>query len=623
MKRNVRAKKKPVSERLNDFLSKKSNWIFAFSALLSAFIFFKLFDIRVNMAGDDSVYIMSGYKFLKEGSFPTWHSPLYSVFLAIPIALAGVSLPWLKITSAVFLLLSFYFFFRSYNKRINPVILFLTIFIIAINSYIAYYSAFTFSEAFFMFFQSLFFFYIFWFIDQKENKPVHYVLLGLLSVSLYMAKTVGLAGIIAVLLFLGFEKQWKKLFFSFSSFTVFYFIVRFSKKLFWGISGNQFSSQLETLMQKDPYKAALGNEDLRGFLTRLVDNSNLYISKHFFRFLGLRSYDAATIEPVLTVLFYAVILFALVYSFRKNKYIFFSVIYLGVFLGITFLSVQKVWDQDRLIVPAFPFMLMGIMWGLFKLFRFFSNNLLQIFPYAAGVIILFLTMNVTSEKISENKDVLHASLEGNMYYGYNPDWENYLKMCAIAGEQLPDTALVACRKPGMAFIYGKRIYYGISNVPTIAVDSLINENNLLYAVPSDDKAAQKFRRDMICGIFYGVSESEEFTSNKFYFLFQPEEKMETIDEKYFISSSELKNNFSTLFLFSPDNLLERLKNADVDYIISANLRAIPDKKTNRTITTVKRYMRIIIFKHPGAFRKVYEVGQDEKAELYRIIYPGI
>jgi len=307
----------------------------------------------------------------------------------------------------------------------------------------------------------------------------------------------------------------------------------------------------------------------------------------------------------------------------KTSIFFFSIIYLGILLGITFLSVQKVWDQDRLIVPAFPFMLLGIMWGLFKIFRLISNKFLQIFPYAAGVIILFLTMNVTSEKISENKDVLRASLNGNMYYGYNPDWKNYLKMCAVTGEQLPDTALVACRKPGIAFIYGKRIYYGISDVPTMEVDSLVEENNVLYAVPSDDKTAQKFRRDMICGIFYGVPDSEEFEKNKFYFLFQPGEKMETIDEKYIISSLDLKNNFSTLFLFSPDKLLKRLKNADVDYIISANLRAIPDKKTNRTITTVKRYMRIIIFKYPGAFRKVYEVGQDEKAELYRIIYSDI
>jgi hypothetical protein len=623
MKKNKQAKKKSVIERLNEFLYYRSDWIFAFSALLSAFIFFKLFDIRINIAGDDSTYIMSGYKFLKYGEFPTWHSPLYSIFLAIPIAFVGVSLPWLKITSAVFLLLSFYFFFKSYKGNINSVLLFLIVFIVAINFYIAYYASFTFSEAFFMFFQLLFIYYIFKFIDKPGNKLVHYIILGLLSVALYMAKTVGLAGIIAVLLFWGSEKKWKKLFFSFFSFTVFYFLVRIAKNIFWGISGNQFSSQLETLMQKDPYKAALGKEDFWGFFNRLIDNSNLYISKHFFRFLGLRPYDALTIEPVLTILFYGIILFALVYSFRKNKYIFFSIIYLGVFLGITFLSVQKVWDQDRLIVPVFPFMLLGIMYGLFELFRLVPYKFLKIIPYSAGAIILFLTMNVTSEKISENKDVLQASLAGNMYYGYNPDWENYLKMCAVAGEQLPDTALIACRKPGMAFIYGKKIFYGISTVTTTAIDSLVDENSILYAVPADDKTAQKFRREMIYGIFYGVPVSEEFAANKFYFLFESEEKLETIDQKYVINSSELKNSFSTLFLFSPDKLLKRLENSDVDYIISANLRAIPDKKTNRTITTVKRYMQIIRFKYPNVFRKVYEVGQDEKAELYRIIYPDI
>ncbi len=621
MKKKAQPKKKSISESLSSYLSSKGYWIFAVSALLSAFIFFRLFDIRVNLAGDDSTYIMSGYRFLKEGIYPTWHSPLYSVFLAIPIFLAGISLPWLKITSSLFLLLSFYFFFKSYRNRMDPVLLFLTIFIVGINSYIAYYSSFTFSEAFFMFFQALFFYFIFRFIDHPGNKIEQYIYLGLLSVSLYMAKTVGLAGIITLLFYLGLQKEWKKLLFSLSSFAAVYFIVGICKKVIWGVSGNQFSSQLGELMQKDPYNSSLGNEDFVGFINRLIDNSNLYLSKHFFRFVGLRPYETTTIEPVLTIIFYAIILFALIYSFKKNKYIFFSICYLGAFLGITFLSVQKFWDQDRLIIPVFPLMLLGVLWGLDGLSGYFSNKILKILPYAAGVIILFLVLGVTTEKIREHKDIHKASMAGNLYYGFTPDWENYLKICAVAGEKLPDTAYVACRKPGIAFIYGKRTFHGISRVPTIEVDSLFKRNNFYYAVAIDDNAAQNFRREMLTGIFYGNAESEKYMTNKLYYLFESNEKMEMIDDKYSISSSGLKENFSNLALYSPDMLLNSLKENNVDHIISANLRIIPTQKTNQTITTVRRYMEFISIKYPDTFRKLYQVGQDEIAELYQINYP--
>ena len=90
-----------------------------------------------------------------------------------------------------------------------------------------------------------------------------------------------------------------------------------------------------------------------------------------------------------------------------------------------------------------------------------------------------------------------------------------------------------------------------------------------------------------------------------------------------IEPSVLKEYFNSLFLFSPDSLLSQLQNAGVNYIIKANLRAVPSKKTEKTINTVSRYMQIISLKYPGAFKKIYEVGEDEKAELFEIIYPDI
>jgi hypothetical protein len=623
MKARSRIKKSETStvkDKIDFFLLSKSNYILGICLFISAIIFYKLFDIRVNIAGDDTDYILAGYQFLKEGIFPTWHSPLYSVFLALPIALFGVSLVPLKITSSI--LFSLYFLYITFKNRIDSKLLIIVTLIISINSFVAFYSAFTFGEAFYMFFQALFLFYAFKLIESTENKFIHFVYLGLILIALYMAKTVGIAGIGSLIVFFALQKNWKKLIFSLSAFGVAYLFTGFIKKVIWGVSGNQFSSQLQSLMQKDPYNAALGNEDVKGYFMRIIDNSNLYISKHFFRFLGFRPFDATTIEPVLTILFYLLIIIALYFSFRNNKYILLTIIYTGAFLGITFIMVQKVWDQDRLIIPVFTYMLLLVFWAILKIFQLSGAQVVRVVPYLLAIIVLGATLKTTTLKIDENKDILSASLKGNIYYGYTPDWENYLKMCAVSGEMLNDTALVACRKSGMAFIYGKQMFYGINNVPTTNVDSLLNNSNFYYSVPVDDLNANFFNKSMIKGLFYGQTENKQFVSDKMYFLFESENKLDEFYQ-YETESKTLKAEFSTLFLYSPDELLNELNQSGVDYIIAANLRAIPDRKTDRIITTVRRYMQMISIKYPETFKKIYEIGQDEKAELFEIHYPAI
>ena len=138
MKKNRKIKSLSYDEKIDNLIKSKSNFLFALSIIFSIIIFFKLFDIRVNLAGDDSAYILSSYNFLKNGIFPTWQGPLYPIFLSPIIAVFGVSVSILKIFSSIFLLFSFFFFYRAFKDKINPTILFSTFTIVAINSYVAY-----------------------------------------------------------------------------------------------------------------------------------------------------------------------------------------------------------------------------------------------------------------------------------------------------------------------------------------------------------------------------------------------------------------------------------------------------------------------------------------------------
>jgi hypothetical protein len=619
MKKNKKIKRPTYTERIDNFINSKFDLFFVLSAIFSIIIFFKLFDIKVNLAGDDSSYILSGYNFLKDGVFPTWQGSLYPIFLSLIIAVFGISIPALKIFSAIFLLLSFFLFYKAFKNKISPTILFFTFTIVAINSYVAYYSTFTFSEAFYMFLQAIFFLFIFEFIDSSNNKFSHYVLVGLITIALYLTRTIGVAGIITLSTYLLIQLKWKKLAFSILSFTSFFVLVHFLKKYIWGVTGSQFSSQLAILMRKHPYQASMGEEDLIGFLHRFIDNSNLYISKHFFRFIGLRPFETTTIEPILTIIFYCLVFIGLFFVFKKNKYIFFSLIYLCIFLGITFLSIQKQWDQDRLIIPVFPIMLIAFITGVLYVSQ--KIKLLRLAPYLLFIIILGFTLNTTTTKIKENKKNLKESLNGNMLYGFTPDWMNYLKMSQYAGD-LEDSSIVACRKASISFIYGKKKFYGINYVPTIKIDSLFKENKFYYALPINNKQANNFSRSMIKCVFHGKSINNEFITNRYYFLFETDKTMKIISEKYLMTSNKLNKQFSQLNLFSPDLLINSLKKGNVKYIIKASLRTVPKKKTKMTITTIKRYMQVISIKYPRVFLKVHEIGEDERAILYKINYPN-
>jgi hypothetical protein len=90
-------------EKINVFFDSKLNTVFLVSIILSILIFYNLFDIRVSLSGDDSEYILRAYNFI-HGEFPTFQGSLYPIVLSPFIALFGISLPLLKMLSALFLL---------------------------------------------------------------------------------------------------------------------------------------------------------------------------------------------------------------------------------------------------------------------------------------------------------------------------------------------------------------------------------------------------------------------------------------------------------------------------------------------------------------------------------------
>jgi len=113
------------------------------------------------------------------------------------------------------------------------------------------------------------------------------------------------------------------------------------------------------LLQKDPYHPEFGNETLSGLFIRFWQNSIQYLSNGFYRIIGFDyGYDENSIFRMLFI--YIVAIGGLCFAYTKNKYLFFSTILSGVFLIVTFFVLQVLWNQERLIIPVYIFIILSL-----------------------------------------------------------------------------------------------------------------------------------------------------------------------------------------------------------------------------------------------------------------------
>jgi hypothetical protein len=53
-----------------------------------------------------------------------------------------------------------------------------------------------------------------------------------------------------------------------------------------------------------------------------------------------------------------------------------------------------------------------------------------------------------------NLPIIKKNIKGDKFYGYTPDWQNFLKCSEWCADSLPENSLVASRKAPMSFVYG-------------------------------------------------------------------------------------------------------------------------------------------------------------------------
>ncbi len=656
MAKDIRTEKNPVTSRdkkkkvtgqsdstflesLDRFFDQRHSWLIWVFMGITLLFSLLLFDPKVSLSGDDSFYINRASEFIKSFKYPAFQGPLYPMVLGLVVAVFGISLTPLKLVSLASMLAFIYLSYKSFCKRVPATILVASMFLISINSYLLYYASQTYSEAFYIFMQALLLLVFFRkFIDQEKAGSVgddvrRHLLLAICLLALTLTRSIGYSAVIAVAGYFLLKGQWKNLAMSVIAFGLMFILFQGVKYVAWHEGGLQFSTQGSGLMNKDYYNPQDGKEDLGGMVKRLVDNSNLYLSKHFMYMIGYRT-QAPTLTPVpaVTLLVYLLAFLGLGLTYRKNNYLFFTGLMTGAFLLVTFVVLQAKWDQGRLIVPAFFMLLLLLLSTLYYGSQLRKFRVLQFILPLVVVIAFLQTLGASTLAIGE------ARKESGRFGGLTPDWKHYLQASEWAAVNLPKEAVIACRKPSISFVYGKgRNFYGLMQMPTYNSGDFFNrwksDPASLVAFSYKDfegkqmppEVYQVLKRNMVAQFI--TAESVFFVDR-----FPDSLKMKTISglNTMGIKAITLPDSLMVLrgkddkasTLIYPDSLLNILVKNNVSHVLTANIRRNSLVKNGQTVNTVERFISFIEDKYPGFLSRVMQIGSDdnEPASILKLNY---
>jgi hypothetical protein len=493
---------KTTYEKFENWAAKNDSKIFISLIVACLFLSFISFNARISEAHDDALYLEGGWRYVNEFPkyFYTQNAPLYPMVLALLIKILGFKLIIFKLFSVIFNLLGFAFFYKALKGKV-PAIVFIPVAIFqATNHLIIYFASMTFTEAFYFFLQGLFFFYAVKIVETvKENgadlksQVKLWLMFGLSMFLLGTAKSAAIVVIPAVILFFALEKNWKAAGISLGSYLAFKIPYELLVKLIWA-APNQFKGQSRILLQKDPYDKALGNEDFAGFIYRFFENCNLAFSKRFYQVIGWREDTNVDTYPFLALITIAIALVGFWKLYKnKNKVMTLLGLFAGAQLFLSYLILQTKWDQPRITLVCLPVILIMM---LYALHSFTSKPGMGQTVYIAIAVLLTGSVLTSSLKRGfKNLPVIQKNLKGDKYYGYTPDWQNFLKCSEWCSDSLPENSLVASRKAPMSFVYGNgKRFFPIYSV--IAKDTATNMSN-------PDSALAYFKRNNVTHIMLG------------------------------------------------------------------------------------------------------------------------
>lgn len=508
--------KKPGSSSLFDFLENhfnKNQQSYLYLILgLAVILSFLCFDAKISLANDDALYIESGARYAKDffakESFYLANAPLYPTLLGIFIKIFGVNLILLKSFSILFFTLGLWFLFKAFRNRIPYMILIPSLLLTSINFPFLMYASLTYSECLYLLIIGLCFYLNFKAFDKiftenisLKDKIIPSVIIGSTTFLFLITRNIAVVAVVPIVLFLLFRKRFLETSIVSAIFIFWYFFYRLLVKIIWHVDQSQYEGQ-KLIFQKDAYNPQAGMETTTGYITRLIENAQIYIGQRLMYVLGFKeeiSSQAQTVagkaaeingtNQLIVFLFVGVILTSMYYMHKNKQYILlFSTLFFSCILGANFIALQTSWGQTRFIMIYLPLILMAVFYLIYQFGKTISFTQ-YLLPFVV-FILLISSLKLTLKNAAERFPIFLENIKGDPSFGYTTDWQNYINMTRWCAQNLPnETKQIAVRKAPMSFIFSSgKEFYPIYNTPTENADSLLmplRASKVNYIMPSE------------------------------------------------------------------------------------------------------------------------------------------
>jgi 4-amino-4-deoxy-L-arabinose transferase-like glycosyltransferase len=618
------------------------------SLVLATVISLLLFDTKVSLSGDDCDYIVAAGGFWNHFIYPGHHGSLYPIVLSPFVGLFGVKLIGLKFLSTLFMIASLWLFYKSFQRLVPAIILIPALLLTCLNPYVLFFASYTYSEPLFMLTQALFFYLFSRYFRQSDRgeKDGHslkkdwknYLWLALAILAMGLTRTLGFAAVGVAMLYLVIERRWKDLICVTAAFLIVFGTFQLVKSTVWPNAAPVQS--FETLLAKNTYTPEQGAEDLSGLGRRFMDNSHIYLSGFLYKYLGFRSSADQPLKdlPLLSFFTYALFFVCLFAVFRKNKPVRFCGLYTGILLFATFILLNEIWAQDRMIMVYYPYILLFLLGGLYYIFQKASLRRFASLYLLITAITLIGTALHAKSKLSRHLPILQQNLAGNDLYGLTPDWENFIKMCRWANDHFDKDAVIVSRKPSMSYVYTGRPFHGIYNVPYQNINEVVRQyaeekdrfrfvvaelqnTHLIDLAPFIESVflskgesvfqlnGTKCRTAIVYKINHSQRSEEELAA-----LFETNQINYTFDYETFLDQY-VKDDRVRYQIISPDVLLKAVRDQHIKYLLLPRIRVYTPQNTGRFINTIHQYIFFIQLKYPDMFRIIHTIGKEEICEM--------
>ena len=598
-----------------------------------------MFDTKVSLSGDDCDYILGADDFWHHFVFPTHHGSLYPIVLSPFVGLFGYKIILLKLLSVLFTMGAFWFFYKAFEGKIPSAVLMPSMLLAALCSYIFFYSGYTYSEPLFMFLQSLYLYFFsryFW----TEGTPTYtlkrdwkkYLTLGALTLAMGMTREIGFCVIGAVILYFAVKGRWKDLLYTVGAALLMLAAFYAIKGLLW--PSTQVGTSFNNLLAKDYYNPEAGLEDAAGLQARFWENSQIYLSNFLCQMLGViheLPSNFLDVDVTRTVILYVLFFASFILVARRNAPLLFASLYVGVLNFASFVVLQVIWAQDRLIMIYYPLILIVLFGGLFYAF---SAPKLRRLSFVYPVVLLLLlggTLKTTSGRVGRTLPVLQQNvLLGDPLYGLTPDWQNFIKASQWIATNTDKNAVIVSRKPSMSKVYTGRDFAGLPASMVVPADTL----NYLKGDTSIVPVIADGRKNIIQGemLRYVISAKEPFVLNgqqtimACVYAFPKGDADRILQElsqagvAYTLDLDPIIElaRTPTLRIQDPDMMLRFLHEYHIEYLLLAQLRIDPTQNTGEYINNIHRYAWTISMKYPGAFETVKTFGTSEPCEIIKL-----